>query len=136
MQNDKIFQPNNPNVWYFAHPYTCKDSTGKYISGGEDANFQLCCIRSAKLIERGWIIYSPISHTHPIHKAWPPFVAGELHDFWYQFDNAVIDGTNFAGIILAPGWKTSTGCKNERQKFLDADKRVLLYDDIMNDRVE
>ena len=136
MQNDKIFVPNNGGLWYFAHPYTCKDSTGKYIMGGEEANFRLCCIRSAKLIERGWIIYSPIAHAHPIHTAWPPFVAGELHDFWYQFDNAFIGAVDFAGIILAPKWETSKGCIAERQQFLDAEKRILLYEDIMSDRVE
>ncbi len=59
----------NKGLWYFAHPYTCKDAEGYYVQAGEDANFAICCIRSGELLERGYNIYSPIAHTHPIHKA-------------------------------------------------------------------
>ena len=88
-------------IWYFAHPYTCKDANGNYVSGGEEANFRLCNIRAAKLIEKGYVIYSPISHTHPIHVSYPPFVGQKIHEMWYKFVNENIRQIPFKGIISA-----------------------------------
>ena len=121
-------------VWYFAHPYTCKDEEGNYISGGEEANFRLCNIRAAKLIEKGFLIYSPISHTHPIHVAYPPFVGQNIHDMWYEFDNANIKQLSFEGIIMAPEWEGSKGCKAELQMFKEMRRKVLFYSTIMAGR--
>ena len=115
---------NDKDLWYFAHPYTCKNKDGQYIAGGEDANFRLCCIRSARLIEKGILVYSPISHTHPIHMSYPPFVGGEVHNFWYKFDNAFIRAVPFRGIILAPDWEKSTGCKAEKELFEELGREV------------
>ena len=119
-------------IWYFAHPYTCKDVNGNYVSGGEEANFRLCNIRAAKLIEKGYVIYSPISHTHPIHVSYPPFVGGNIHEMWYKFDNENIRQIPFKGIILAPNWEKSSGCRAERNMFVEMERTIVLYDDIMN----
>jgi len=119
-------------IWYFAHPYTCKDANGNYVSGGEEANFRLCNIRAAKLIEKGYVIYSPISHTHPIHVSYPPFVGGNIHEMWYKFDNENIRQIPFKGIILAPNWEKSSGCRAERNMFVEMERTIVLYDDIMN----
>ena len=114
-------------IWYFAHPYTCKDDEGNYCSGGEEANFRLCCIRSAKLIEAGFIIFSPIAHSHPIHTAWPDFVGKQIHDMWYLIDNRIIDEVPFRGIIMAPKWETSKGCVCEKKRFENLNREVLYY---------
>jgi len=119
-------------IWYFAHPYTCKDANGNYVSGGEEANFRLCNIRAAKLIEKGYVIYSPISHTHPIHVSYPPFVGQNIHEMWYKFDNENIRQIPFKGIILAPNWEKSSGCRAERNMFVEMERTIVLYDDIMN----
>jgi len=122
-------------LWYFAHPYTCKDGNGCYVSGGEEANFRLCNIRAAKLIERGYLVYSPISHTHPIHKSWPMFVGNRIHDMWYEFDNKFIKQIPFKGIILAPHWEKSAGCRGERQLFKGLKRKIVLYGDIVKNIV-
>ena len=118
-------------LYYQAHPYTCKDEHGLYVAGGEEANFRLCNYRAAKLIEMGYLIYSPISHTHPIHMAYPPFVGQNVHEMWYEFDVANIRAIPFEGIILCPKWETSRGCKLERTLFLELGRQVILYDDIV-----
>ena len=87
-------------IFYFAHPYSCYHDDGRYNPAGEEANFRLCCIRTAKLIERGYLIYSPIAHTHPIHISYPPFVGNNIHKMWYEFDNKFIEQLPFKGIIL------------------------------------
>lgn len=119
-------------LWYFAHPYTCKNEAGEYILGGEEANFRLCCYRAATLIEKGICIYSPISHTHPIHLAYPKFVGAEVHDMWYEIDNIFIKQTGFMGIIMAPLWETSKGCIGEKALFEDMGREVRYYKDIID----
>jgi len=117
--------------YYFAHPYTCRDKDGKFVSEGEQANFELCNQRAAKLIEMGYNIYSPISHTHPIHRASPVFLARHEHEAWYDLDNEFIAKTQFDGIILAPGWEKSTGCKNEREQFGSRGLIAIEYEDAL-----
>lgn len=118
-------------LYYFAHPYTVVDDNGNYVSDGEDANFQLCNQRAARLFEKGYNIYSPISHTHPIHRASPTFLARHEHEVWYLLDMAFIEKTNFDGIILAPGWQGSKGCNMERNWFLENGREILLYDEMI-----
>ena len=118
-------------LWYLAHPYTCKDAEGRYVLGGEEANFRLCCVRAARLIEAGWLIYSPIAHTHPIHCAWPGFVGQEAHEMWYTLDNEFIRQIPFAGIILAPGWQMSKGCRHEKELFESLGRQVMYLDEVL-----
>lgn len=124
-------------LYYFAHPYTCKDETepGKYVMAGEDANFNLCCWRAGRLLLRGFNVYSPISHTHPIHKATPEFLGRHEHEMWYDLDNNFLENTNFAGIILAPGWHLSKGCVAEKEWFEKRGKEVLYYQNLVTETV-
>jgi len=111
--------------WYLAHSYTCKNDKGDYIFEGEVANFNMANIRAARLIDLGWHIYSPISHTHPIHAAYPPFVGGQVHAPWYAYDNDFIRTVPFVGIILCPGWEDSSGCRHEKELFEELGRRIL-----------
>lgn len=112
-------------LYYFAHPYTAKDKRA------EVANFNLCCIRTAKLMKIGYRVYSPICHTHPIHLAWPDFLENDERQLWIDLDNLIIKRTAFAGIILAPRWELSSGCQGERALFVDMGKPILFYKDLI-----
>ena len=114
-------------LWYFAHPYTVKDADGNYVFEGEEANFRLCCIRAAELLKRGYNVYAPICHTHPIHRACPEFLARHEHEIWYALDNEFIARTDFDGIILAPGWAQSEGCRAEHAAFIDRGALIRNY---------
>ena len=118
--------------YYFAHPYTCVDAEGKYVSEGEEANFNICNYRAGRLLAMGYNIYSPISHTHPIHRASPVFLARHEHKAWYYLDLEFIARTDFDGIVLAPAWELSKGCKMEREAFEKRNLPVYLYADIIN----
>jgi len=120
-------------LWYFAHPYTAKDKDGNYVPEAEEANFQLANYRSGQLLLAGYNIYSPISHTHPIHRSTVEFLKNHEHKLWYELDLAFIEHTNFTGIILAPGWRESKGCRLEKDTFVKAGKRILWYKDIINE---
>jgi hypothetical protein len=122
-----ITKATTEGLWYFAHPYTRKDAEGRYVPAAEAANFQLACVRSGELIRRGFNIYSPIAHTHPIHCACPSLLAANEHELWYHLDNEVIDAVRWKGVILAPEWETSNGCRAERDRILAQGGTVMLY---------
>ena len=126
----------NRGLWYFAHPYSCKDPKGNFILAGEEANFRICNFRAAKLLDLGYNIYSPISHTHPILCASPEFLARSEHELWYHLDNELIDKVDWSGIILAPGWEKSTGCRAEKERIESKGLPVLFYSDIVKERNE
>ena len=126
-----ITKSTTGGMWYFAHPYTCRDKDGNFISEGEEANFHICNARSAELLDAGYNIYSPISHTHPIYRASPSMLSRQEHELWYQLDNEFIDSTKWAGIILAPGWEKSSGCRAEKERIEAKGLPSLLYTDII-----
>jgi len=122
---------NKKILYYFAHPYTLKDEKGNNIHAGEEANFNLCCIRSAKLLEKGIFIYSPIAHTHPIHIRSPYFLRKKEYKLWLDLDKKIMPVCK--GIILAPGWEESHGCILEKRLFEERGFKVLLYKDIIKE---
>lgn len=123
-------------LWYFAHPYTARNKGSRFVPEAEDANFQISNFRAGELLKRGYNVYSPISHTHPIHRATPDFLKNEEHDMWYHLDKDFIDKTDWAGIILAPGWETSKGCVTELKRFQRKGLKSKLYEDILKEPVE
>lgn len=121
--------------FYFASPYTVKDQHGNFVPEGEEANFNLCNYRSGRLLLAGYNIYSPISHTHPIHRATPEFLQRHEHTMWYELDLDFIEKTNFDGIILAPNWEESAGCRLEKNWFEQHGKIVLFYANIIEENI-
>lgn len=120
-------------LWYFAHKYTVRDKDGKNNHVGEEANFNLSCIRSGDLLKRGFLLYAAIPHTHPIHVRTPEFMENNEYDLWRRLDNKIID-LPFDGIILPPNWEKSKGCREEREEFVKRSRIVLLYEEIMNNQ--
>ena len=118
-------------VWYFAHPYTARDKDGNLVPAAEEANFHLSNMRAAELLKRGFNVYSPISHTHPIHRACPDFLKNHEHEMWYHLDNQIIARVRWDGIILAPGWDKSSGCKGELELFDGMELPSRDYEDII-----
>ena len=104
-----------PGFWYLAHPYSSKTEEGVM------ANYELACRRSAKLFLRGYKIFSPIVHSHPIETASPEiskWPRGVRWKFWIDIDMFILQYVGFTGVILAPGWGKSKGCKKEYEWFL------------------
>ena len=104
-----------PGFYYFAHPYSAKTAEGRI------ANYELCCRRSAKLLLKGYNVFSPIVHSHSIEMASPEILKlpeQRLWQFWINIDIAILEHVGFTGVILAPKWGTSKGCKKEYDWFL------------------
>lgn len=128
--------PHKDDLFYFAHPYRAKQPCGVRDWDIEKANFDRCRVKTRELLGRGYLVFSPICHSHPIEPRTGLLVvptAWEDVNFWLWFDELLIHQTDFAGIILAPGWEKSDGCVHELLIFETRGLEVLYYDDIMRE---
>jgi nucleoside 2-deoxyribosyltransferase len=90
---------------YLACPYSHKD---QYII---NERFHLVNKKAAEIMEQGHIVFSPISHSHPISEH--THVDPQNHDFWLKQDFAFIDWCDELWVYTLPGWEESEGVKRE-----------------------
>ena len=123
-------------LYYFCHPYSAKTKEGRI------ANYELCCHRSAKLLLKGYNIFSPIVHSHPIEMVSPEMLKWSVNkrwQFWINVDMAILKYVGFTGAILAPLWGKSKGCTKEYEWFLSHRRpngkphEILKYYDLAGD---
>lgn len=65
---------------------------------------------AAMLMRRGYLVFSPISHTHPIAEV------GNLPkgwDFWESYDRSFIEWCDELYVLQLNGWQQSTGVNAE-----------------------
>lgn len=67
---------------------------------------------AASLFRRGFLVFSPISHTHPIKEACPEAMGGGW-DFWKEYDTRMIDCCDEMIVFMLPGWEMSKGVNAE-----------------------
>lgn len=104
-------------VWFISHPYT----------GNIEHNLELCTVRCNRLLDLGYVIISPITHSHPLDLA-----KTRTPNFWYEQDLKILEKLD--GIILMPKWGFSIGCNKELRKANELGLEILLYEDIINDK--
>lgn len=104
---------------YVGTPYTRYD-------GGIERAFVDACKVTARLVERGLNVYSPIAHTHPIatHGGLDPL---DL-TLWLDFDAAMMLKSDAMIVARLPGWERSSGVRHEIDVFVQADKPVFHMD--------
>lgn len=100
----EIYRPDQRTLVYLGAPYSHPDLDVRV------ARFDEINRTASFLVRKGFHIYSPISHSHPI------VLAGGLPtgwEFWEEYDTAVLSVCRaFAGLKL-PGWEGSTGLAGE-----------------------
>lgn len=106
-------------LYYFAHPYR----------GDKVNNFERSKVKSNKLLDLGYIIYSPVTQTHP----WA--MQKQRGDAYWMETFFPVIWERCDGIILAPGWEDSEGCCVEKKWFEDHDKEVLYYEEVYYEKV-
>lgn len=104
---------------YLATPYS------RYPGGIEAAHVAACEV-AAKLIQRGYKVYSPIAHTHPIamHGGIDPLD----HNIWLPFDAAMMDAADCCIVAMLQTWEQSYGIGEEIKAFRKAGKPVVYLD--------
>jgi hypothetical protein len=75
-----------------------------------DSRFHAANRAAALLMAKGKLVFSPISHTHPIA------MAGELPtgwSYWEAYDRAMLYCCEELIVLTLIGWKDSVGVSNE-----------------------
>ena len=89
---------------YLATPYSHPDPPVRLF------RFDAVNKVAAQLMSDGFLVFSPISHTHPIAEA------GDLPkgwEFWKEYDKTFIEWADEVYVLKAQGWETSTGVQAE-----------------------
>lgn len=88
---------------YLACPYSNPDPQVM------EARFEQANRLAAELISQGFKVFSPISHSHPIHKYGLP----ASWEFWRDFDFTYLALSHTVIVLCLPGWKESVGVQAE-----------------------
>ncbi len=89
---------------YLATPYTDVDPVVRTA--------RFCAVNrvAARLMSQGHLVFSPISHTHPIA------LAGDLPkgwEFWAAYDLTFIEWADELHVYMQDGWENSVGVTAE-----------------------
>lgn len=88
---------------YLAVPYTDPDPEVMR------SRFEMANRMAAEFMKRGLLIYSPISHSHPIAQYGLPLD----WEYWQHYDKEILSICDEIMIIMADGWEESKGIKSE-----------------------
>lgn len=89
---------------YLASPYT----TPSLVE--EHTRWVNTCIAAAELINQGYMVFSPIAHTHPIK------IYGDLEghwEMWKEYDERMITNCDSLFVLTIEGWDKSKGVAEE-----------------------
>lgn len=96
------------NLTYLGTPYTDADSSvrkGRFIRVSKVA---------AWLMKHGHIVYSPISHCHPIAQNDLP----KKWEFWQHYDLPFLQYSRLFIVLPLDGWKLSIGLRGEYKEAM------------------
>lgn len=109
---------------YLATPYSHPDP---YI---RTLRFHRVSKVAGVLMDRGVVLFSPISHTHPI---------AEMHqlpkdwNYWKRYDQIMLKNCSMLVVLMLEGWEASIGVKGEVEiaKELGIPVIYLRFEDII-----
>ena len=93
-----------------------------------EKRFEAVCEAAAALFRRGFLVFSPIAHTHPIAKhgialGWT---------FWQSYDREHIGNCSQVWVLTLDGWKESIGLSHEIEMFKEAGKPIHWLPEVCN----
>lgn len=104
---DELFRP----LTYLAVPYTSKDPNPEARANVQKWRFEMATQAAAYLMnEHGWNVFSPITHSHPLH------VQAQMRgdwEFWKQVDTEYLQLSCRIVVLGLDGWRDSTGVTAE-----------------------
>jgi hypothetical protein len=89
---------------YLAAPYSHPDRKVRL------ARFNAVNVAAGQLMRQGHLVFSPISHTHPIAEAGGLPLGWE---FWAAFDRAYLEASRELIVLRLDGWRESVGVTAE-----------------------
>lgn len=106
-------------IIYLAGPYTHPDPAIR-AARAHDAT-----IAAARMIEQGYIVYSPLSMTHPIDVQMSADGETQGSDYWVAFDEAFMEHCAAIVVVMTSGWNQSRGVAREIAFFEQRERRVV-----------
>jgi hypothetical protein len=106
---------------YLACPYSHPDRAVRV------KRFEAVNRAAAKLMRQGLMIFSPISHTHPIAEA------GDLPlgwEYWQAYDRAYLTHCHKIIVLMLDGWVSSKGVTGELAIAKELDLTVEYMDEV------
>lgn len=101
---------------YLGVPYSHPDPKVR------EFRFNQVNLLAGALIKKGYLVYSPISHSHPITVAYD---LPKGYDFWQRIDREFIRWCHQFWILQMEGWDTSTGLRDEEEYSIQQNKKVV-----------
>ena len=98
---------------YLAIPYTKID---------KDLSFKIANAVSARLMNKGYCVFSPISHSHIMARDNSLPVTW---DFWKEIDTEFIKWADELWVVELDGWQDSTGVQAEIEIALSFKKTIV-----------
>ncbi len=77
-----------------------------------EARFKDACSAAARLMERGYTVFSPIAHSHPIADHLRPDFRTNF-DFWMKQDLPILKVSDALVVLKLDGWDKSRGVQAE-----------------------
>jgi hypothetical protein len=116
----------NNGFYYMASPYS---NIAPHIEFWRyDQNLEVL----AKLTYLGYIVLSPIVHSHPMAHA---FVMPKGFEFWKQIDTTFMDHATGLIVLMLDGWKESKGVRSEI-KYMEAIGKPVYYLDYYHSELQ
>ena len=106
---------------YLAAPYSCP-----FCKNWESLRFEMINIAAMTLISAGYVVFSPISHSHPISVVQP--AERNTHELWLGQDVYFMDWADTLVVLKLPGWEDSYGVQKEIDWFQRSIKPVYYLD--------
>jgi uncharacterized protein DUF1937 len=106
------------SVVYLACPYTHCNREVRV------QRFQAATKAAASLVRQGYIVYSPITMTHPIDVVLAGNQSTLGSAYWIEFDKAIMDFCAEMVVLTIPGWDHSEGIQREIEHFKSQGKPI------------
>ena len=104
---------------YLAIPYNDNSSTLRAY------RFAVANQVAAELMQRGYIVFSPISHSHPIAEQCE---LPKGFEYWQTWNNSFIEWCDVFAVIKLDGWNESRGVRQELEYAKELDKELSFID--------
>ncbi len=111
---------------YLACPYAHDDKPVM------EMRFRMANIIAGQLMQMGYFVFSPISHSHPIAENCNMDAVD--HEFWLQQDAAIFVHCEIMMILAIDGWRESYGVQREMEWAKSLDMPIVLVH-IENERI-
>lgn len=101
---------------YLAAPYSSLDANVR------DARAEKIMAKAAELINSGYLVFSPITHSHEMAKK---HRLPTTFEYWAEANHSMIDWCDAIFVLMIDGYEISRGVNDEISYALETSKEVI-----------